>query len=377
MENRAGRTITVPNKRYVTYEPNKLPNLSELEITSEMIDLLGEASKLLGILDGMSKSIPNIDLFISSYVRKEAILSSQIEGTQTSLIDVLDPSIDENANQDVLDVVNYTKALNFALNKLKNYPLCNTLLKQTHEILLSDTRGSNKNPGEFRKTQNWIGSQGCTLNDARYIPPTPEFMIEAMSDLEKYINYNEDNILIKTSLAHYQFETIHPFLDGNGRIGRMLITLILLNNKTISQPIIYVSYYLKKNRVEYYDRLESVRKTGNYEQWILFFLKAIKETCKDSIQTIEKILSLKSKCDKLIQNESKSTKKVYGFIWENPIIEITKTSTELDLSFNTVNSAIKKLISYNILKLESKTPRNKVFHFDQYLDILKKDTENL
>lgn len=378
MENRAGKTVLVPGKEYKAFEPNKLPPIPALELKEEVLTMIGEANRLLGKLDGLSLNIPDMNLFIGSYVRKEALMSSQIEGTQTSLIDVLDPSNEDTSNMDILDVIKYTKALNYAIERLKTFPLCNSLLKNTHKVLLTETRGHEKNPGEFRTSQNWIGAAGCTLNNARYVPPTPEYMIEAMSDLEKYFN-NDDNIdpIVKAALVHYQFETIHPFLDGNGRIGRMLIVLNLINSKILTYPILYISYFLKKNRVEYYDRFEEVRLKGNYEQWVKFFLQAVIETCKDSIQTIEELTTLREKNNKLTRDEKKSILHVYSYLEKNPIIDIQKTAKDLAISYNTVSNAVKRLCELKILKQETTALRNKVFHYEEYINILKKDTDNL
>ena len=213
---------------YRSFRPAPLPPV-DLQIDDEMIEALTLATKAIAVLDTMAVHIPNVNLFVSMYVRKEALLSSQIEGTQATLEDVLDPMIEKNTNQNVADVVNYIKATEFALSRLKSLPLCCRLLKETHAVLMEGVRGQEKNPGEFRSSQNWIGAAGSTLRTARYIPPNPSDMLEAMSELEKYINSEDSlNVLIQAALLHYQFETIHPFLDGNGRIGRLLITLFLI-----------------------------------------------------------------------------------------------------------------------------------------------------
>lgn len=375
---RSGEYINVAGLGYKSFLPARLQDI-EINVDLDISNKLATASRLLGKLDGVSIKIPNINLFISSYVRKEALMSSQIEGTQTSLVDVLDPNIEDNSNVDVLDVVKYTKALNFAIEKLNVYPLCNTLLKKTHYELITGTRGEDKCPGEFRHSQNWIGPKGCTLATAKYVPPTVENMLDAMSDLEKYIN--DENIelddLIKVALIHYQFETIHPFLDGNGRIGRMLIVLYLMNKNKLSYPVLYISYFLKKNRVEYYDRLAEVRRKGDYEQWIKFFLDAVIETCTDSIDTIEAISELDIKNSKIVSDCSKSVKELYRYIVQNPIIEINKTAKELGFTFTTISNAVKKLEELNILKLDKNNKRNRVFSYFEYLEILKKDTENI
>ena len=234
-----------------------------------MVSQLTSATKALATLDTLSSYIPNMNLFVSMYVRKEALLSSQIEGTQATLEDVLDPLIEKNANQNVADVVNYIKAAEFALERMNTLPLCNRLIKETHAVLMSGVRGQEKNPGEFRTSQNWIGAAGSSLKNARYIPPNPEDMTDAMSDLEKYINSDDSlDVLIQAALLHYQFETIHPFLDGNGRVGRLLITLFLMEQGALNSPALYISYYLKKNRIEYYDRMSEVRNKDNYENII-------------------------------------------------------------------------------------------------------------
>lgn len=214
----------------------------------EIIFLLVKANRTLGILDALSSRIPNINLFVSMYVRKEALLSSQIEGTQATLDDILDPELENNTNSNVADVINYIKAVWYATNRLQELPLCNRLLREIHKVLLEDMRGGEKNPGEFRYSQNWIRSQGSTLKNATYIPPNPDDMEIAMSDLEKFINCEDDlDALIKIALIHYQFETIHPFLDGNGRIGRLLITLFLREKQLLNYPTLYISYFLKRN----------------------------------------------------------------------------------------------------------------------------------
>ena len=231
MKNRAGeyRINLTGEIQYKSFLPSSLPPNPPIELDEVTINLLSKANRSIGILEGLSRQIPNVELFVSMYVRKEALLTSQIEGTQATLDDILDPNIEENTNKNVEDVINYIKASQYVSARLSEMPICNRLLKETHEILMQDVRGGEKNPGEFRRSQNWIGPSGSTLKDARYIPPNPEDMHEGMSDLEKFIN-SEDELepLIKIALIHYQFETIHPFLDGNGRIGRILIVLYLI-----------------------------------------------------------------------------------------------------------------------------------------------------
>ncbi len=380
MDNRAGiyKKNLSGEMAYKSFMPSILPPNPPIELDSEIVDLLVKANKQLALLEGISSRIPNIHLFISMYVRKEALMSSQIEGTQATLEDVLDPMLEENTNRPVGDVVNYIKATDFAINRLKALPLCNRLIKEAHEVLLSGVRGQNKSPGEFRHSQNWIGAAGCNLQNARYIPPSVEDMNQAMSDLEKYINGDDElDVLIRAGLIHYQFETIHPFLDGNGRIGRLLITLFLMEKKVLSTPALYISYFLKKNRIEYYDRMNEVRLKGNYEQWVKFFLEAVYESAKDAVETIDKLTVLHDNyCSKIESSgrRAKNAMRVFEYLESNPIIDIQKTSKELDIAFNTMSSIVKDLINIGVLEQTSTQNRNRTFAYKEYLEILKEGT---
>lgn len=380
MNNRAGtyKNNLSGEMTYKSFMPAILPPEPPIELDKNIVDLLVKANKQLALLEGISSRIPNIHLFISMYVRKEALMSSQIEGTQATLEDVLDPCLEKNTNRPVGDVVNYIKATDYAINRLKELPLCNRLIKEAHEVLLSGVRGQNKSPGEFRHSQNWIGAAGCNLQDARYIPPSVEDMAQAMSDLEKYINGDDDlDILIRAALIHYQFETIHPFLDDNGRIGRLLITLFLMEKKVLSTPALYISYFLKKNRIEYYDRMNEVRSKGNYEQWIKFFLEAVYESAKDAVETIDKLTSLHDNyCRKIkdLGRRAKNAMRVFEYLEANPIIEIQKTARELDIAFNTISSIVKDLIGIGVLEQTSTQSRNRTFVYKEYLEILKEGT---
>ena len=380
MSNRAGtyRNNLSGDMAYKSFIPNPLPPKPELEIDSDLLDLLIESSRKLAELDGVAKRIPNINLFVSMYVRKEALMSSQIEGTQATLEDVFDPLLDTNTNRDVADVVNYIKATVYAVDRLKTLPLCNRLLRETHAVLMENVRGQEKNPGEFRTSQNWIGGQGSTIKNARYIPPCPEDMDNAISKLEKYINGNDTyDVLIQAALIHYQFETIHPFLDGNGRIGRLLITLYLIEKGALSAPALYISYFLKKNRVEYYDRMSEVRTKGNYEQWVRFFLQAIKECAEDGILTIDKLDELHKKNLTIINSMGgrvKNTLLMFNYIETNPIIDIRKTSQALGVAYNTIATQVKRLIDAGILIQTDSASRNRTFSYKEYLDILRDGT---
>lgn len=363
---------------YKSFKPSPLPPLPPLEIDENLIKLLVEANRQLAQLDTASQLIPNIELFVSMYVRKEALMSSQIEGTQCTLEDILDPQLDVNANADVGEVINYIKAAHFALERLKTLPICNRLLRETHAVLMEGVRGQEKSPGEFRRSQNWIGPSGSTLKNARYIPPNVEDMENAMSDLEKYINESDKyDPLIQAALIHYQFETIHPFLDGNGRIGRLLILLYLMEKKLLSKPVIYVSYFLKMNQIEYYDRISEVRRKGNYEQWISFFLEAVSSAAEDALKSIGKLSALREKNIARLPKSSKrkdNVRALFDYLEQHPIIEIKQTAAALDVSYNTVSSAVKKLMMLGILKETTNAARNRVFTYEEYLDILKQGT---
>lgn len=383
MNSRSGtwKTNLSGEAEYKSFLPTALPPDPNVTLDQEAIELLVDANKQLALLDGLSSRIPNMNLFISMYVRKEALMSSQIEGTQATLEDILDPLLDENVNQDVAEVINYIKATEFAVSRLSELPLCNRLIRDAHAILMEGVRGQEKTPGEFRYTQNWIGGQGSTLKNARYIPPTPEDMKDAMSLLEYYMNHGEIfdslDVLIQVALVHYQFETIHPFLDGNGRIGRLLITLFLMERRVLTAPVLYISYFLKMNRTEYYERMMRVRERGEYEQWVKFFLLAVRESADDAIDAIDKLTSLHNENIKLVEGIGRSAKtvmRVFGYLEENPIIEIQKTATALGLSFNTVSDAVKKLGSAGILSQSAGQRRNRVFSYEAYLEILRSGT---
>ncbi len=380
MKNRAGyyKTNLSGEMAYPSFMPNALPPDPPIEMSEEMIRLLVKANSELAVLESVATRIPNVDLFVSMYIRKEALMSSQIEGTQATLEDVLDPMIDANTNRNVADVVNYIKATEFAVKRLNELPLCNRLIKETHKVLMSGVRGQEKNPGEFRYSQNWIGGQGSTLKNARYIPPSPEDMIDAMSDLEKYMNESDGlDVLIRAALIHYQFETIHPFLDGNGRVGRLLITLFLMEKNVLTTPALYISYFLKKNRVEYYDRMTEVRTKGNYEQWIKFFLQALLESAEDAITAIDELATLHDKNIALISNmgrAAKNTMLVFKYMESHPIIEIQKTSEALGIAYNTASGAVNRLLDAGILIQTTNANRNRTFSYEEYLAILRKGT---
>ncbi|GHS84805.1 hypothetical protein FACS1894103_5800 [Campylobacterota bacterium] len=357
-----------------SFVPAPLPPDPPLLIDSEMLTLIVSANRELAALESLSSNIPDVDIFVSMYVLKEALMSSQIEGTQATLEDMFDPSIATNANLDTADVVNYISAMEFALKRLRELPLSARLIREIHAVLMQGVRGNEKSAGEFRTTQNWIGAGGSTIKTARYIPPSPHEMSVAMSDLERYMHAPSDlDTLIRAALIHYQFETIHPFLDGNGRIGRLLIVLFLMAEGVLSAPVLYISFFLKKSRTEYYDRLSEVRASGNYEQWVKFFLRAVYECADDAVIKIGELTKLREKNRALITDggRSKSALRLFGYLQKHPIIEIQQSAKELDMAFNTVASAAKRLIGLGILEPTKDGKRNRVFAYTAYIEALK------
>lgn len=382
MNTRAGyfRQNLTGELAYSSFVPSSLPPHPPVVLDAEGVELLVAAHRQLALLEGLAARIPNMELFVSMYVRKEALLSSQIEGTQATLEDVLDPLVDVNANRDVADVVNYIRATEFALRRRRELPLCSRLIREMHGVLMEGVRGQEKYPGEFRRTQNWIGGTGSTLKNARYIPPNVEDMNAAMSALEAYMNA-EDTLdpLIRTALVHYQFETIHPFLDGNGRIGRLLITLFLMEQNLLSTPALYISYFLKQNRIEYYDRMTEVRRTGNYEQWILFFLRAVAVSAADAVAAIDDLHALHEKnvtvlTDGTNKKQRTTLTKLFSYLEAHPLIEVKKTAEVLGTSYNAVSRAVAVLIEKGILEQQTQVGKTRIYSYAEYLEILRGDT---
>ena len=363
---------------YECFVPHDLKYL-KFNIDEEFQNLINRAYLLLGRLDGMATTLPDINLFVSMYVQKEAVISSQIEGTQASLIDVLQKDRKNEKIKDTEEIVNYIKATNYAFKRLEELPLCMRLIKETHSILLSGVRGNEKSPGEFRKSQNWIGYAGCKLNTASFVPPAPGEMEKSLTDLEKYIH--EDSFipnLIKIALIHYQFETIHPFLDGNGRMGRLLIVLFLKERGLIEYPVLYLSYFFKKNRNRYYELLNNVRVKGEFEEWIKFFIKGICEISEDAISSIQKIIELKKADIEKIRNIPKGNISnlllIYDYLLRHPFLETEDIRRLSDLSKPTVNKLLETLTELEILELVEEKKRYKQYVYRKYVDILSEGT---
>lgn len=359
--------------QYKSFVP-ELINHEWLIDNAEIQNLLSAADIKLGELNAFSQLVPDVDFFIRMHIRKEATTSSRIEGTQTNMEDVIQKkeNIEPEKRDDWQEVQNYIKAMNKAIKELDTLPLSGRLIRNTHRILLEKSRGDRKTPGEYRTSQNWIG--GASLNDAVFIPPHHEKINELMSDLEHFI-YNE-NIkvphLIKIAFIHYQFETIHPFLDGNGRIGRLLITLYLVNKKLLVKPTLYLSDFFEKNKLSYYDNLTRVRIHNNMQQWLKFFLEGVRQTSENSIQTFKRIIKLKAQVEHDITSLGRkvaTARILLQHLYTQPIIDMVDTTQLLQVNKTTALRMIDDFEKLGILKEITGYRRNRIFSFDKYLSL--------
>ncbi len=360
---------------YKAFVPKPLPPDPPIRLDSETIQLLSQAAMNLGRLDGTSATLPNVDLFVAMYVNKEAVLSSQIEGTQASLIDVLafeaDAAFPENL-QDIEEVINYINALNYGLERLKTLPLSLRLIREIHGLLLQGVRGADRHPGEFRTSQNWIGHLGGTIGTARFVPPTPEDMKKALGDLEKFIHEETPlPALIKVGLVHAQFETIHPFLDGNGRIGRLLITFILCCEGILHKPLLYLSHFFNMYRLEYYEHLQKIRDEGDWESWLKFFLRGVNEVAQEATMTAMNIVQLREKHRNIVASYfSRSAGSAYQlleYLYKRPIITVNGVAEVTDLSYQNANRLVMKFQEYGLLRQMDTYRRNRRFIYSDYL----------
>ncbi len=377
--NRAGKYVT-QLKGYKSFIPNPLPPNPGLKMDQEMIDLLSKADTAVGRLAGISGALPNPDLFVAMYVRKEAVLSSQIEGTEASLEDILEYESEDRPKtlaNDAAEVVNYVRAMNYGLERIKELPLSLRLIKEIHAELMQGVRGQEKTPGEFRKTQNWIGPKGCTLNTARFVPPPPHEMIQTLGDMEKYMHsLLPYPLLIECGLIHFQFETIHPFLDGNGRIGRLFIAFFLCYKEVLEKPLLYLSHYFKQNRLEYYDYLMAVREKGDFESWIKFFLRGVISVAEEAAKASHEIIALQKEDRISIDKNYRKPSKILTLhekLFERPIVSINDVVKLIDVTFPTASDICQKLVRINILKEITGRSRNKMFAYEKYLNILKQE----
>ena len=371
---RAGRYITQPNG-YKAFIPSPLPPKPPINWDTELQQLLSRADMALGRLDGIATILPNPDLFVALYVRKEAVLSSQIEGTRARLLDIFDYETTGEMVKDVDEIVNYIRAMNKGLERLKTLPVSLRLIKEIHEELLKGVRGEHRTPGEFRTSQNWIGPPGSTIDNAVFVPPPPHDMQTALSDLEKFIHKKNDlPILVKNALIHAQFETIHPFLDGNGRVGRLLITFLLVHNDILGKPLLYLSYYFRRHRQEYYDRLNDIRNKGDWEGWLKFFLRGVYEISKQSTEAAQKILSLQER-DRARIVYIPNGLELLNHLFMNPLITIHEIRRLTGISHATAGRLVKQMIKLGILDEITGYARNRKFLYKDYFDILKEGVE--
>jgi Fic family protein len=383
---RAGtyRLCSVASESYQAFLPRPLPPEPPLVLDAGHRELIEKATLALGRLDGITTLFPQIPLFLYSYVRKEALLSSQIEGTQSSFADLL---LFENHAapgvplDDVQEVSNYVAAMTYGLERLREgFPLSLRLIREIHAVLLSHGRGAHKAPGEFRRSQNWIG--GSRPGTARYVPPPPDVLMDCLGALEKFLH--DDPVatptLIKAALVHVQFETIHPFLDGNGRLGRLLITLLLCAEGVLAEPVLYLSLHFKTNRATYYELLQKVRVEGDWEEWLCFFLTGVRETAEQAVQTVKTLLQLFEEDRdriKTLGRPAGSALHLHHYLQEWPLIAIPKAARDLGLSEPTVTTSLRHLQHLGIVRELTGKPRDRQFVYDRYLAILSEGTEPL
>ncbi|MDY6892489.1 MAG: Fic family protein [Chloroflexota bacterium] len=367
---------------YRAFVPRALPPDPKVELDYEMADLLSKANRSLGRLDGSTDILPNPDLFVAMYVRKEAIISSQIEGTQASLEDVLAWEVVSRRRRpsfDVTEVVNHVRAMDQGVERLKTSAIGSELLRELHILLMDGVRGKEKSPGLFRQVQNWIGSPGSTIHTATFVPPPPVEVERAMADLEAYIRgFTSMPLLIKCGLVHAQFETIHPFLDGNGRLGRLLVTLLLCKHEVLARPLLYLSAYFKQNRDEYYSLLQKVRDTGDWESWLKFFLTGIWLVSEEAFDTARQIIAMREQHRKLVLEQAHSSTKallLLDHLFEEPMAEINDVAQLLDITYPAASNLVTELGELDLLRETTGQQRNRRFVYEPYLALLRRGTE--
>lgn len=376
LKNRAGRFITQA-EGYSAFIPNPLPPDPPLALDAALLGLLESAVSELGRLDGVAKVIPDPDFFVGMYVRREAVLSSQIEGTQSTLEDLLERELESDESDpssDVLDLVNYVRAMNFGLERITTFPLSLRLIREIHKELLRDGRGSNATPGEFRRTQNWIGPSGASLRQATFVPPPVPDMKDALHGFEKFLH--EDGrypTLIEVALAHAQFETIHPFLDGNGRVGRLLNTFLLVHRGMLRQPLLYLSHFFKLHRTEYYDRLMAVRQKGDWEGWIRFFLGGVIQTAREATETAERLFELREAHRSMIieNNLGQNGLKLLSHLFQRPLVNINLVASLLESTFPTASRLVSSFEDMGLLHEITGQKRSRMFRYEPYLALFE------
>ncbi|MCH8157769.1 MAG: Fic family protein [Nitrospinae bacterium] len=361
---------------YKAFIPEPLPPKPSIKMSTDLSLLLSEADQALARLDGVASILPNPDFFVAMYVRYEAVLSSQIEGTQSSLDDLLKFEVSDRKQKpiyDVDEVYNHVSAINYGLERIKNLPLSLRLLREIHEKLMKDVRGQEKTPGEFRRRQNWIGPANCTINDAIFVPPPVQEMHQMLDNLEKFLHQKRIYpVLIHCGLIHAQFETIHPFLDGNGRVGRLLITFLLCQREILQRPLLYLSHYFKKHKIEYYDRLMAVRNTGDWEGWLEFFLKGVLEVSKQAKDTAHKIIDMQKVQRELIRKEMKNNTyafHLHDYLFRKPFLNSQLARNALQCSPATSIKLLSKFTELGLLKEVTGSQRYRIYRFSPYLEL--------
>ena len=377
-DQRAGSYVR-QTEGYQAFEPRPLPPDPPLEIDADLQALLSRADRELGRLDGSIQTLPHPDLFVFMYVRKEAVLSSQIEGTQSSLQDVLAAEarlLQPSKSNDALEVIRHIRAMHHGLDRLGDLPVSIRLIKEIHAELLSNGRGSRLEPGELRRSQNWIGPAGCTLADATFVPPPPHKVLECLGQLETFLHANAGlPALLEIGLAHAQFETIHPFLDGNGRIGRLLITFLLCERKILGQPVLYLSHYFKRNRLEYYEHLQAVRDRGDWEAWLRFFLQGVIEVSVEATETARRILLLREEHRSAITERlgrvAGNGHRVLEHLFDHPIVSVNDVKGLTGTTYPAANDLVAKLEEIKILSEITGQARNRKFRYESYVGLFQ------
>ena len=367
---------------YRAFIPAPLPPEPPIKVEGRLQTLLSQADRALGRLDGSVQTLPNPDLFVFMYVRKEAVFSSQIEGTQSSLQDLLAAEADligpDAIPRDVDEVVNYVGAMNYGLKRLEELPVSVRLIREIHERLLQGVRGGHLTPGELRRSQNWLGPAGCTLADATFVPPPPHVVPQALGEMERFLHQADDlPLLVKIGLAHAQFETIHPFLDGNGRVGRLLVTFLLCEGKVLGKPVLYLSHFFKRHRQEYYDHLQAVRDQGDWQGWLAFFLRGVAEVSAEATETARRILLLREDHRSTITDHlgraAGNGHRVLESLFDRPIVSVTDIEETIGTTYPAANNLVARLTELGILKEITGYARNRRFRYEPYVRLFTED----
>lgn len=376
MTGRAGRYIS-QRSGYRAFVPSALPPKPDIQFDTELQALLSKADRALGRLDGSIQTLPDPDLFVLMFVRKEAVHSSQIEGTQSSLDDVLEAEaavFRPERPRDVDEVINHVEAMNHGLARLPEMPISVRLIREIHAKLMHGVRGKDKTPGELRTSQNWIGPGGAAINEATFVPPPPDHVPDALANLERFIHARDDlPALVRVGLAHAQFETIHPFLDGNGRVGRLLITFMLCERRILTRPVLYLSHYFRRFQTRYYEFLQKTRDDGDWEAWLKFFLTAAADVSEEATTTARRIVSLREKHREVITATFGRTAangyQVLESLFSHPLVTVNEIAQRTGTSFTVANKLTRRFVENGILEEVTGQARNRVFRYSEYVDI--------